>query len=49
MYQIGIIRYSITSRDPPRTQFDSDVELIGELIIGGGDGCIDEGVIIGPL
>jgi hypothetical protein len=49
MYQIGIIRYSITSRDTPRTQFDSDVELIGELIIGGGNGCIDEGMIVGPL
>jgi len=48
MYHIGTIRISITSRDPPRIQFDSVVEVIGEWIIGGG--CVDgEGMIIGPI
>lgn len=38
----------MTIKDPPRTQFDCDVEPIGESIIGGGCGD-DVDKIVGPL
>jgi len=34
MYQIGTKRYSMASRDPPRTQFVCDADTTGEGCVG---------------